>query len=58
MSYNMLYLFMISAAIMWAVTGLFIIVAYLEKDYLWMGVYMGLMVMNAFNYTSIKSKLG
>lgn len=58
MSYNTLYLFMITAAVMWAVSGLLIIIRYLQADYLWVGINIGLMVMNAFNYTLMKSKLG
>jgi len=48
---------MMVVAAMWAISGVYMIVEYLEGDYLWVGVFTGLMFLNAFNYTSLKSKL-
>lgn len=43
--------------ILWAISGVLIIINYLEREYLMMGIFTGMMILNAFHYTFLKKRL-
>lgn len=57
MTPNKAHLILMAFAMLWAISGILIIVNYLERDFTMMAVYVILMVLNATHYTLIKKQM-